>query len=121
MKNKKAAHPEALKRIGTKIIDDLFSDEISIFKPRFEVDYEAYLENNEVKKHIPDFLKLEGREEEVVTWRKENKARILQERKEEARLLPGLDRTDVPIYEYLEALAARGANIRDYRAIWSYS
>ena len=99
-------------------------------------------------------------------------ARILQERKEEARLMPGLDRTDepvfnvpklgknhlrawqdhrlvmimpdgsrvyefhpweknikptppynyfdVPIYEYLEELAARGENIRDYRTIWYY-
>ena len=99
-------------------------------------------------------------------------ARILQERKEEARLLPGLDRTDesvfnvprlgknhlragqdhrlvmilptgsrvyefhpwekniapvppynyvdVPIYEYLEELAGRGENIRDYRTIWYY-
>ncbi|MFC1555410.1 KamA family radical SAM protein, partial [candidate division KSB1 bacterium] len=99
-------------------------------------------------------------------------ARILQERKEEARLMPGLDRTDepvfnvpklgknhlrawqdhrlvmilpggnrvyefhpweknitpvppynyidVPIYDYLEELAARGENIRDYRTIWYY-
>ena len=99
-------------------------------------------------------------------------ARILQERKEEARLLPGLDRTDEPvfnvprlgknhlqswqdhrvvmimpdgsrvyefhpwekniapvppynyvdkpIYNYLEELAARGENIRDYRTIWYY-
>ena len=99
-------------------------------------------------------------------------ARILQERKEEARLLPGLDRTDepvfnvprlgknhlrswqdhrlvmilpngsrvyefhpweknispmppynyidVPIYDYLEELAGRGENIRDYRTIWFY-
>ncbi len=99
-------------------------------------------------------------------------ARLLQERKEEARLLPGLDRTDepvfnvpklgknhlrswqdhrlvmvlpdgsrvyefhpwekniepvppynyidVPIYDYLEELAARGENIRDYRTIWFY-
>ncbi len=99
-------------------------------------------------------------------------ARILQERKEEARLPPGLDRTDepvfnvpklgknqlqagqdhrlvmilpdgsrvyefhpweknisaippynyvdVPIYDYLEELAARGENIRDYRTIWFY-
>jgi len=99
-------------------------------------------------------------------------ARVLQERKEEARLLPGLDRTDepvfnvpklgknhlrawqdhrlvmimpdgsrvyefhpweknitpvppynhvdVPIYEYLEELAARGENMRDYRTIWYY-
>jgi lysine 2,3-aminomutase len=44
MKNKKPAQPEPLKRIGTKIIDDVFSDEISIFKPKFEVDYDAYLE-----------------------------------------------------------------------------
>ncbi len=99
-------------------------------------------------------------------------ARILQERKEEARLLPGLDRTDepvfnvpklgknhlrawqdhrvvmilpngsrvyefhpweknikpippynyvdVPIYDYLEELAAKGENIRDYHTIWFY-
>jgi len=99
-------------------------------------------------------------------------ARILQERKEEARLLPGLDRTDepvfnvpklgknhlrawqdhrvvmitpegsrvyefhpweknikplppynytdIPIYDYLEELAARGEDIRDYRSIWYY-
>jgi len=99
-------------------------------------------------------------------------ARILQERKEEARLLPGLTRTDepvfnvpklgknhlrawqdhrvimilpngsrvyelhpwekniapippynyidVPIYDYLEEMAARGENIRDYRTIWFY-
>ena len=99
-------------------------------------------------------------------------ARILQERKEEARLLPGLDRTDepvfnvpklgknhlrawqdhrlvmilpdgsrvyefhpwekniapvppynyidVPIYDYLEELATRGENIRDYHTIWFY-
>ncbi len=99
-------------------------------------------------------------------------ARILQERKEEARLLPGLDRTDepvfnvprlgknhlqswqdhrvvmimpdgsrvyefhpweknitpvppynyidVPVYDYLEELAARGEDIRDYRTIWYY-
>ncbi len=99
-------------------------------------------------------------------------ARLLQERKEEARLLPGLDRTDepvfnvprlgknhlragqdrrlvmiqpdgarvyemhpwekniapmapynyidVPIYEYLEEMAARGEHIRDYRTIWYY-
>lgn len=100
-------------------------------------------------------------------------ARLLQERKEEARLLPGLDRTDepvfnvpklgknhlrswqdhrlvmikpedgsrvyefhpwekniapmppynytdVPIYDYLEELAARGENLRDYHTIWYY-
>ena len=99
-------------------------------------------------------------------------ARVLQERKEEARLLPGADRTDepvfnvpklgknhlramqdhrlvmilpdgsrvyefhpwekniqpippynyvdVPIYDYLEELAARGEKIRDYRTIWYY-
>ncbi|MBN2572735.1 MAG: KamA family radical SAM protein [Ignavibacteriales bacterium] len=99
-------------------------------------------------------------------------ARILQEVKEEARQLPGLDRTDepvfnvpklgknhlrawqdhrvvmilpdgsrvyefhpweknitptppfnyvdVPIYKYLEELASRGENMRDYRTIWYY-
>ncbi len=99
-------------------------------------------------------------------------ARILQERKEEARLLPGLDRTDepvfnvprlgknhlrafqdhrlvmirpdgsrvyefhpweknivpmppynytdVPIYDYLQELSARGEDLREYRTIWYY-
>lgn len=99
-------------------------------------------------------------------------ARILQERKEEARLLPGLDRTDepvfnvprlgknhlrawqdhklvmikpdgsrvyefhpweknislmppyyytdVPIYDYLAKLSARGEDIRNYKSIWYY-
>jgi len=99
-------------------------------------------------------------------------ARILQERKEEARLLPGLDRTDepvfnvpklgknhlragqdhrlvmilpdgarvyefhpweknitpippynyvdVPIYDFLEEMAARGEDVSDYRTIWYY-
>lgn len=99
-------------------------------------------------------------------------ARILQERKEEARLLPGLDRTDepvfnvpklgknhlragqdrrlvmilpdgarvyelhpweknitavppynyvdVPIFDYLQELAARGENLHEYRTIWYY-
>lgn len=99
-------------------------------------------------------------------------ARLLQERKEEARLLPGLDRTDepvfnlprlgknhlramqdhrlvmirpdgrrvyefhpwekymtpippfyyddVPLYDYLCELAARGEDIEDYRTIWYY-
>jgi len=99
-------------------------------------------------------------------------ARLLQERKEEARLLPGLDRTDepvfnvprlgknhlralqdhrlvmiladgsrvyelhpweknidpmppynyvdVPIFDYLEKLQARGEDLREYRTIWYY-
>jgi len=32
------------KWISTKIIDDVFTDEISLFKPKFEVDYKAYLQ-----------------------------------------------------------------------------
>ena len=99
-------------------------------------------------------------------------ARLLQERKEEARLLPGLDRTDEPvfnvprlgknhlrmgqdhrllsirpdgrrvysfhpweknialvppyyhtdvsIFNYLQGLAARGEDLREYRTIWYY-
>jgi len=26
----------------------------------------------------------------------------------------------VPVYDYLEELAARGANVRDYRTVWYY-
>lgn len=35
---------KTLKRFSTKIIDDVFTDEISFFKPKFEVDYDAYVE-----------------------------------------------------------------------------
>jgi lysine 2,3-aminomutase len=40
----KTSEEQAVTRIGTKIIDDVFSDEISLFKPKFQVDYEAYVE-----------------------------------------------------------------------------
>ena len=33
---------------------------------------------------------------------------------------PPFNYVDVPIYDYLEELAARGENIRDYRTIWFY-
>ena len=33
---------------------------------------------------------------------------------------PPYNYTDVPIYDYLEELAAKGENIRDYRTIWFY-
>lgn len=49
-------------------------------------------------------------------------ARIEQERREEARLQPGLDYlyTDVPIYDYLKRLSEDGENIADYDTIWYY-
>ncbi|MFC2157134.1 KamA family radical SAM protein [Acidobacteriota bacterium] len=43
-KKKTKTSPEPVQRFGTRIIDDVFTDEISLFKPRFEVDYEAYLQ-----------------------------------------------------------------------------
>ena len=33
---------------------------------------------------------------------------------------PPYNYIDIPIYEYLEELSARGENIRDYRTIWFY-
>lgn len=42
IKNKEDS-PVDKKRISTKIIDDVFTDEGSIIKPRFEINYEAYL------------------------------------------------------------------------------
>ncbi len=58
-KKTKKSSSEALKWIGTKIIDDVFSDEISIFKPRFEVDYEAYLDRLwKANPEIHDILKI---------------------------------------------------------------
>ena len=34
--------------------------------------------------------------------------------------MPSYNYTDVPIYDYLEELAARGENLRDYHTIWYY-
>jgi lysine 2,3-aminomutase len=46
-KNKGTRNPsqadESGKRSQTRIIDDVFTDAVEVFKPRFEVDYEAYL------------------------------------------------------------------------------
>lgn len=41
-KNKEDS-PVDKKRISTKIIDDVFTDEVSFIKPRFEINYDAYL------------------------------------------------------------------------------
>ena len=42
----KKTTPEApkIKWISTKLLDDVFTDEVSLFKPHFEVDYEAYIQ-----------------------------------------------------------------------------
>ncbi|MBN1861157.1 MAG: hypothetical protein JW840_06830 [Candidatus Thermoplasmatota archaeon] len=37
------AYPDKMKWVSTKIVDDVFTDEISLFKPRFEVDYDQFL------------------------------------------------------------------------------
>jgi len=33
-----------LKWVSTKLLDDVFTDEVSLFKPHFEVDYEGYIQ-----------------------------------------------------------------------------
>ncbi|MBN2365325.1 MAG: KamA family radical SAM protein, partial [Calditrichaeota bacterium] len=33
-----------LKWVSTRLLDDVFTDEVSLFKPHFDVDYEAYLQ-----------------------------------------------------------------------------
>ena len=35
---------EKVKWVSTRLLDDVFTDEVSLFKPHFEVDYEAYLQ-----------------------------------------------------------------------------
>ncbi|MCK4715638.1 MAG: hypothetical protein KAT54_02425, partial [Candidatus Marinimicrobia bacterium] len=43
--SKKTRQPSPkLKCVSTKLLDDVFTDEVSLFKPHFEVDYEAYLQ-----------------------------------------------------------------------------
>ena len=33
-----------VKWLSTKLLDDVFTDEVSLFKPHFEVDYEGYIQ-----------------------------------------------------------------------------
>jgi len=42
----KKSPPEApkVKWLSTKLLDDVFTDEVSLFKPHFEVDYDAYIQ-----------------------------------------------------------------------------
>ena len=37
-------HSPKLKWVSTRLLDDVFTDEVSLFKPHFEVNYEAYLQ-----------------------------------------------------------------------------
>jgi len=41
---KKKPSPSERKWITTRILDDVFTDEVSLFKPHFDVDYDAYLQ-----------------------------------------------------------------------------
>jgi lysine 2,3-aminomutase len=64
---------ETLQRFGTKIIDDVFTDEISLFKPRFEVDYEAYLQrlwkaNPEIHSILKDASDLESARDNLYSY-----------------------------------------------------
>lgn len=61
---------KTLKRFSTKIIDDVFTDEISFFKPKFEVDYDAYVErlweaNPELNKILKNAADLEAARDAV--------------------------------------------------------
>lgn len=44
------------KRLGTKIVDDVFTDAVTMVKPRFEVDHEAYV--NRLWEANPDIRRL---------------------------------------------------------------
>ena len=53
------------KPVGTKIIDDVFTDEVALIKPRFEVNYKAYLDrlweaNTDIYKLLKRAPKLEA-------------------------------------------------------------
>jgi lysine 2,3-aminomutase len=43
-KDKTKSSQSELKWITTRILDDVFTDEVSLFKPHFDVDYDAYLQ-----------------------------------------------------------------------------
>ena len=42
-KTSKKIKPASLKWISTRVLDDVFTDEVSLFVPHFEVDYKAYM------------------------------------------------------------------------------
>ncbi|MGB6864146.1 MAG: hypothetical protein WBE11_00500, partial [Candidatus Aminicenantaceae bacterium] len=79
--NPSVSTPQTLKRVSTKIIDDVFSDEISIFKPRFEVDYESYLErlwkaNPEIHSILKTSNDLESARDGLYTYLEKAERRI---------------------------------------------
>ena len=41
---KSSSEVPKLKWISTRLLDDVFTDEVSLFKPHFEVNYEAYIQ-----------------------------------------------------------------------------
>ena len=43
-RGKKSTSKSKVKWLSTKILDDVFTDEVSLFKPHFDVDYEMYLQ-----------------------------------------------------------------------------
>jgi hypothetical protein len=62
-----------LKWISTRLLDDVFTDEVSLFKPYFKVDYEAYLKrlwdsNPEIYKILKNATELEQAREDLFDY-----------------------------------------------------
>ena len=65
MTEKTKNNPGQVAPIRTKIIDDVFTDSVEMVKPRFEVNYEAYLQrlweaNPEIHRRLKRAKTLEG-------------------------------------------------------------
>ncbi|MFH1743248.1 MAG: hypothetical protein ABIH23_29940, partial [bacterium] len=65
--------PAEMKRVSTKIIDDVFTDEVALIQPRFEVAYEAYLDrlweaNREIHQLLKDAPDLETARDSLYSY-----------------------------------------------------
>ncbi|MCJ7681137.1 MAG: KamA family radical SAM protein, partial [Candidatus Aminicenantes bacterium] len=72
---------QELIQAGTKIIDDVFTDDISLFKPKFEVDYDAYLQrlweaNPDIHSVLKEADSLEAARDALFTYLEKAERRI---------------------------------------------
>ncbi|UCE74335.1 MAG: hypothetical protein JSV56_01155 [Methanomassiliicoccales archaeon] len=71
------------RRIRTKIIDDVFTDEVDMVKPRFEVDYQAYLDrlwkaNPEIYNCLKQSSGLEEARDKLYTYLEQAERKIFK-------------------------------------------
>jgi lysine 2,3-aminomutase len=81
IRKKSHLHSPKLKWVSTRLLDDVFTDEVSLFKPEFKVDYEAYLQrlwdsNAEIYEILKNVKDLETAREELYNYLDEAERKV---------------------------------------------